>query len=138
LIFAGPLGPFAFTIITHFSSFPAITRSRWTIRTLCRAHQERLGNEKSSSFAVKIDNKVELDRCSTGRAVNARVGKAAHAIRGAPDCEKLLAWSFSSGFPRTWENGYRLGKGMRDGKDNRLCCHDESGAWSVLPRVAWS
>ena len=24
---------------------------------------------------------------------------------------------------------------MRDGKDNRLCCHDESGAWSVLPRV---
>ena len=74
---------------------------------------------------MKIDNKVELDRCSTGRAVNARVGKAAHAIRGAPDCEKLLAWSFSSGFPRTWENGYRLGKGMRDGKDNRLCCHDE-------------
>jgi len=89
-------------------------------------------------FAVKIDNKVELDRCSTGRAVNARVGKAAHAIRGAPDCEKLFAWSFSSEFPRTWENGYRLGKGMRDGKDNRLCCHDESGAWSVLPRVAWS
>ena len=84
---------------------------------------------------MKIDNKDELDRCSTGRAVNARDGKAAHAIRGAPDCEKLLAWSFSSGFPRTWENGYRLGKGMRDGKDNRLCCHDKSGAWFVPPRV---
>jgi hypothetical protein len=36
------------------------------VHSVC-AHQERLGNEKSSIFAVKIDNKVELDRCSTGR-----------------------------------------------------------------------
>jgi hypothetical protein len=54
-----------------------------------------------------------------------------------------IAKNFSPGaflrdFHELGENGYRLGKGMRDGKDNRLCCHDESGAWSVLPRVAWS
>jgi hypothetical protein len=51
---------------------------------------------------------------------------------------KFTSGGFSSEFPRTWESGYRLGKGMRDGKDNRLFCHDESGTWSVLPRVGWS
>src|SRR4029077_10462371 len=34
--------------------------------------------------------------------------------------------------------GYRLGKDMRDRKDNRLCCHDKSGVLSGLARVVWS
>jgi hypothetical protein len=33
---------------------------------------------------------------------------------------------------------YRLGKDMRDRKDNRLCCHDKSGVLSGLARVVWS
>jgi hypothetical protein len=103
---------------------------------LFRAHLQWSGS-LGAGLATRVCDDPRGEALAFAKEVAAKSPDAIARPSEHPAGESLRpCGTFVRIFQETLRSSYRLGKDMRDRKDNRLCFHDKSGVLSA--RVVWS